>query len=81
MKELDARSIKRDEVKDNKYADETGSADRNKTLSQKRAKKVYDVLVAAGINPSRLSYFGGGEDKSVGKSARQFARKVIFKLR
>ncbi|MFC4268351.1 OmpA family protein [Polaribacter marinivivus] len=63
------------------YADETGSANRNKTLSQKRAKKVYDVLVAAGINPSRLSYFGGGEDTSVGKSARQFARKVIFKLR
>ncbi len=63
------------------YADETGSANRNKTLSQKRAKKVYDVLVAAGINPSRLSYFGGGEDNSVGKSARQFARKVIFKLR
>ena len=42
---------------------------------------MYDVLVAAGINPSRLSYFGGGEDTNIGKSARQFARKVIFKLR
>lgn len=63
------------------YADETGSTERNKTLSQKRAKRVYDILVDAGINPARLSYFGGGEDTSVGKAARQFARKVIFKLR
>ncbi|MFY9243477.1 MAG: OmpA family protein [Polaribacter sp.] len=63
------------------YADETGTADRNKTLSQNRAKRVYDVLVAAGISPSRLSYFGGGEDKTVTEEARQFARKVTFKLR
>lgn len=63
------------------YADETGSTERNKTLSQKRAKRVFEVLVAAGINPTRLSYFGGGEDTSVAKNARQFARKVIFKIR
>jgi OOP family OmpA-OmpF porin len=63
------------------YADETGSPGRNKTLSQNRAKKVYDVLVAAGISPTRLSYFGGGEDKTVTKNARQLARKVTFKIR
>lgn len=63
------------------YADETGTTERNKTLSQKRAKTVYNILVDAGINPSRLSYFGGGEDTSVGKEARQFARRVIFKLK
>ena len=63
------------------YADETGKEVNNKTLSQNRAKKVYDVLVAAGIKPSRLSYFGGGEDKTVTKNARQLARKVTFKLK
>lgn len=63
------------------YADETGSVERNKTLSQQRAKKVYDTLIAAGISASRLSYFGGGVDPSVGEAARQFARKVVFKLR
>ncbi|EAQ42318.1 OmpA family protein [Polaribacter sp. MED152] len=63
------------------YADETGSEERNKTLSQNRAKRVFDVLVAAGISPARLSYYGGGEDKSVTEDARQFARKVTFKLK
>ena len=63
------------------YADETGKPESNKTLSQRRAKRVYDMLIAAGISPSRLSYFGGGEDTSVAKAARQFARRVVFKLR
>ena len=63
------------------YADETGKESSNKTLSQNRAKRVYDVLVAAGISPTRLSYFGGGEDKTVSKAARQLARKVTFKIR
>ncbi len=63
------------------YADETGTEARNKTLSQNRAKMVFDVLVAAGINPTRLSYFGGGEDTSVAKDARQLARKVTFKIK
>lgn len=63
------------------YADETGKENSNKALSQNRAKRVYDVLVAAGISPTRLSYFGGGEDKTVTKGARQLARKVTFKLK
>lgn len=63
------------------YADETGTTAKNKTLSQNRAKKVFDILVAAGISPARLSYFGGGEDTSVSKGARQLARKVTFKIK
>ena len=63
------------------YADDTGTVESNKTLSQNRAKKVYDVLIAAGIKASRLSYFGGGEDLSVSKGARQLARKVTFKIK
>jgi OOP family OmpA-OmpF porin len=63
------------------YADETGTEENNIKLSQNRAQTVFDVLVAAGITPSRLSYFGGGEDKTVTKGARQLARKVTFKLK
>ncbi|MEN8880185.1 MAG: OmpA family protein, partial [Polaribacter sp.] len=63
------------------YTDETGVEKRNIALSQDRAKRVFDVLVAAGISPARISYFGGGEDKSVGKNARQLARKVTFNIK
>ncbi|SEA37113.1 OmpA family protein [Bizionia paragorgiae] len=66
------------------YADELGNPEYNAKLSEKRAKKVYDILVASGIEASRLSYIGGGEDTSVEKSsapARQLVRRVTFKLK
>lgn len=62
------------------YADETGKENYNQTLSKKRAKSVFELLIAAGISKSRLSYTGGGEDKSVAKKARQLARKVTFQI-
>lgn len=62
------------------YADESGKVNQNISLSRKRAKRVFDILVSSGINASRLSFSGGGEDKSVSKGARQFARKVTFKI-
>ena len=66
------------------YADEIGNAEFNKTLSENRAKRVYDILVASGIEKSRLSYQGGGIDNSVNKSskdARQLVRRVIFEIK
>ncbi|PQJ77420.1 OmpA family protein [Polaribacter glomeratus] len=63
------------------YADETGNEDKNLQLSENRAKSVFEVLVAAGIDPNRLSFSGGGEDTSVTTKARQFARKVTFKIK
>lgn len=63
------------------YTDETGTEKRNIVLSQNRAKRVFDVLVAADLSPARISYFGGGEDKSVSEGARQLARKVTFTIR
>jgi OmpA-OmpF porin, OOP family len=62
------------------FADESGKLGYNQSLSRKRAKAVFDILVAAGISSSRLSYTGGGEDQSVDKGARQLARKVAFKI-
>ena len=66
------------------YADELGSANYNKTLSEKRAKKVYDILLASGVDSGRLSFTGGGIDNTVdkkSKEARQLVRRVTFKLK
>ncbi|MDO9260528.1 MAG: OmpA family protein, partial [Flavobacteriaceae bacterium] len=66
------------------YADELGSVSYNQKLSEKRAVKVQELLVAAGIDASRLTVRGGGEDTSVDKNskgARQLVRRVTFKLK
>ncbi|EDM44551.1 OmpA domain protein [unidentified eubacterium SCB49] len=65
------------------YADEIGNEAYNAQLSEKRAKRVYDILVASGIDANRLSHTGNGEDTSVDKNsseARQLVRRVTFKL-
>ncbi|WP_041779481.1 OmpA family protein [Belliella baltica] len=66
------------------YADELGPEDYNVKLSERRAKNVHDLLVAAGIEASRLSYKGYGEDTSVDKQsadARQLARRTSFEVK
>lgn len=66
------------------YADEIGNEQYNRTLSEKRANKVKDILVASGIDASRLTVTGNGEDASVSKdsaAARQLVRRVTFKLK
>ncbi|WP_298953144.1 OmpA family protein [uncultured Nonlabens sp.] len=65
------------------FADEIGGPNYNKTLSERRAKMVNDVLTAAGIDASRLSHNGDGEDASVDKNsaeARQLVRRVTFRV-
>jgi OOP family OmpA-OmpF porin len=66
------------------YADEIGTADYNMTLSERRAKMVNDVIIAAGVDGSRLSFSGGGVDASVDKNnsdARQLVRRVTFRVK
>ncbi|WP_143962418.1 OmpA family protein [Litoribacter populi] len=65
------------------YADEIGPENYNQRLSERRAKSVYDLLIATGIDASRLTYKGYGEDTSVDKKsadARQMARRVSFEV-
>lgn len=65
------------------FSDEIGNPQYNQNLSEKRAKRVYDILLATGISADRLTYRGGGEDSSVDKSspaARQLVRRVTFRL-
>jgi OmpA-OmpF porin, OOP family len=47
------------------HTDNTGTPEGNKALSESRAKAVMDVLVAKGIDKSRLSSAGWGEEKPV----------------
>lgn len=66
------------------FADELGPEDYNIKLSEKRAKAVYDMLISAGVDASRLSFKGYGEDTSVDKSsadARQMARRSSFEVK
>jgi OOP family OmpA-OmpF porin len=66
------------------YTDQIGTVDYNDPLSESRAKKVYDIVIAAGVDESRLSYKGGGIDDSSDKSseeARQMVRRVTFELK
>ena len=66
------------------YTDSVGNAEYNSKLSERRAKAVYDVLVAYGVDANRLSYKGDGVDDSVDSSssaARQLVRRVTFKLK
>ena len=66
------------------YSDAIGNKQYNLKLSEDRAKRVYEILVASGIEESRISYKGGGVDDSVDKSssaARQLTRRVKFELR
>lgn len=66
------------------YADEIGPEDYNMKLSERRAKAVYDLLIASGIEGGRISYKGYGEDTSVDKrsaDARQLARRTSFEVK
>jgi len=60
------------------YADKaTGSAKTNTTLSEKRAKVVYDALVKAGVSESQISYKGVGGHDDLWQS-RDLTRVVVI---
>ncbi len=64
------------------YADEVGNPTYNQQLSEKRAKRVFDILVASGIDANRLTITGAGEDTGItSKDARNLVRRVTFKLK
>jgi outer membrane protein OmpA-like peptidoglycan-associated protein len=64
------------------HTDNVGDPKDNLLLSENRAKKVYGVLVDAGIDPSRLSSKGFGATKPVAsnntESGRALNRRTEF---
>lgn len=66
------------------FADELGGTNYNHSLSLKRAESIKQLLIDAGIDGSRVTTEGKGEDNSVNKNsprARQIARKATFELK
>ena len=66
------------------FTDDTGPADLNLRLSNKRAKSAVKFINYQGINMKRILYKGKGEDNPVIENAndyyRNINRRVEFKL-
>lgn len=68
------------------HTDQSGDEEYNMTLSEKRAKAVYDYLISKNIIPVNLSYKGYGENMPINESSRVNAEnrrtelKVVKKL-
>ena len=66
------------------HTDNTGDADSNMTLSQNRAKTVYDYLISKGINEGRLTFNGYGQDRPIADNAtpegREENRRTEFQI-
>lgn len=66
------------------HTDNTGNKQKNITLSQSRAKAVYDFLISEGIAADRLSYKGYGDSKPIADNAtaegRQQNRRTEFTI-
>jgi outer membrane protein OmpA-like peptidoglycan-associated protein len=56
------------------HTDNTGDAAANKKLSDDRAKSVTDALIAKGIDKSRLSYVGWGQEKPIADNRNEDGR-------
>ncbi|MDQ3192965.1 MAG: OmpA family protein [Bacteroidota bacterium] len=66
------------------HTDNQGSADYNKSLSEKRAKSVVIYLTGKGISPVRLTFKGYGFDRPVAENdteeGRQLNRRTEFEI-
>jgi OOP family OmpA-OmpF porin len=66
------------------HTDDVGADQQNKELSTKRAKAVYDWLIAKGIASARLSYKGFGETMplvpNTSEENRALNRRLEFKI-
>jgi len=56
------------------HTDNVGDAAGNKTLSNNRAKAIFDALVAKGIDKTRMSYVGWGQEKPVADNRTEDGR-------
>ena len=66
------------------HTDNVGNDQLNQTLSQNRAKAVYDFLIQSKIDASRLQYKGYGKTQPIATNdtdeGRQKNRRTEFKI-
>ena len=64
------------------FADERGAADYNLALSERRVSSVRELLIAAGIHPTRIATAAHGESVAANSTEDDFAleRRVSVKL-
>jgi outer membrane protein OmpA-like peptidoglycan-associated protein/tetratricopeptide (TPR) repeat protein len=66
------------------HTDNIGSTDRNQSLSQQRAKSVFEWLIAHGIDKDRITYAGYGFDQPIATNdtphGRSLNRRTEFKI-
>ncbi|MDH6533948.1 OmpA family protein [Parabacteroides sp. 52] len=58
------------------HTDNTGKVDYNQTLSEKRAKSVYDYLLSQGVMQSRMTYEGKGIHEPVADNSTVEGRSL-----
>ncbi|MCB9224608.1 MAG: OmpA family protein [Crocinitomicaceae bacterium] len=63
-------------VQINGYTDSSGIPENNVTLSQERAKAVYDYLIAKGIAPNRIFHNGWGAEKPIAPNRYLWGRDL-----
>ncbi|HIP37650.1 MAG TPA: OmpA family protein [Crocinitomix sp.] len=60
----------------NGYTDASGIPEKNKILSEQRAKAVYDYLVSKGVRPNRLIYRGHGANNPIATNTYKWGRDL-----
>jgi outer membrane protein OmpA-like peptidoglycan-associated protein len=60
----------------NGYTDSSGIAENNLTLSQERAKAVYDYLIAKGVAANRIYHKGWGSEKPLAPNRYKWGRDL-----
>ncbi|WP_080903732.1 OmpA family protein [Parabacteroides sp. Marseille-P3160] len=58
------------------HTDNTGKVDYNQTLSEKRAKSVYDYLTSQGVSTNRMTYEGKGIHEPVADNSTPEGRSL-----
>jgi outer membrane protein OmpA-like peptidoglycan-associated protein len=56
------------------HTDNTGTDEKNKALSENRAKSVYQYLIDKGVSAGRLSYKGYASSKPIGPNNTESGR-------
>ena len=62
------------------FTDETGEEEGNQELSERRAQAVGDSLVAAGVNPSRVTLKGAGVSRTYATHAENRRASISFRI-